>query len=238
VRRYGWNGGNVVWRMTHPHGFEFEITSANMAAIAVEGAIVNGVVQGKCFFVRSNQGVNVLVPEGTALAEKFKRDVEKREKIEVKKKSALKPTDLTPGDIIESLPNSPINGAVYLGMFDVELQNVADGGLQSEKHVIHREHLFATLSLGKLFGMVRAKKPTILGVSGKFEGVIDPNAVRFNTFDWSYYRTNKDIPASWYVLRSMGYSVDILQAHRNYYDRRTIHGLKTIVNYTRLEASK
>lgn len=242
VRRYGWNGGNVVWRMTHPHGFEFEITSANMAAIAVEGAIVNGVVQGKCFFVRSNQGINVLVPEGTALAEKFKRDVEKREKIEVKKKAALKLTDLTPGDIIESLPNSPVNGAVYLGVFDVELQNVADQDLKSEKYTIRGEHLFAFLSQGRLFSMVRVKKPTILGVSGKFEGDVDPNAVRFNAFDWSYHRTNKDIPASWYVLRSEDYSVDILTARReNYYYGRgtgTTRGLKTIVNYKRVEESK
>lgn len=33
VRRIYWGGGNVVWRIEDPRGFEFEISSANFANI-------------------------------------------------------------------------------------------------------------------------------------------------------------------------------------------------------------
>lgn len=64
IRRYGWSGGNVVWRMVDPRGFEFEISSANMASIIDCSTIKNGTIEGKCIFGR--QGAqNVLLPENS-----------------------------------------------------------------------------------------------------------------------------------------------------------------------------
>lgn len=66
VRRYGWNGGNVVWRMIDPRGFEFEIPSSNMAAIICQCKINAGLIEADCYYARVS-GVNLLVPVGTDL---------------------------------------------------------------------------------------------------------------------------------------------------------------------------
>lgn len=66
VRRYGWNGGNVLWRMIDPRGFEFEISSSNMAAIICQCKINAGLIEADCYYARVS-GVNLLVPVGTDL---------------------------------------------------------------------------------------------------------------------------------------------------------------------------
>lgn len=49
VRRAGYFGsGNVVWRVVHPDGFEFEISSENLESIIEETDIIGGVIQAKC----------------------------------------------------------------------------------------------------------------------------------------------------------------------------------------------
>lgn len=62
VRRHGWNGGNVVWRIVDPRGFELEVSSANFASIVSCSTIVNGVIQGRCVWGRDGAS-NVLLPE-------------------------------------------------------------------------------------------------------------------------------------------------------------------------------
>jgi hypothetical protein len=64
IRRYGWGKGNVVWRMVDPRGFEFEISSANMASIIDCTTIKNGLIEGKCIFGREG-AQNVLLPENS-----------------------------------------------------------------------------------------------------------------------------------------------------------------------------
>ena len=46
VRSHGWNGGNVLWRIADPRGFELEISSANLASILDCATVINGVIQG------------------------------------------------------------------------------------------------------------------------------------------------------------------------------------------------
>lgn len=64
IRRIGWNGGNVVWRIVDPRGFELEISSANFARIVDCTTITNGVIQGKCVWGRDG-AANVLLPESS-----------------------------------------------------------------------------------------------------------------------------------------------------------------------------
>lgn len=64
VRRIGWNGGNVVWRIVDPRGFELEISSANFARVIDCTTIVNGEITGKCIWGRDG-AANVLLPEAS-----------------------------------------------------------------------------------------------------------------------------------------------------------------------------
>lgn len=64
VRRYGWNGGNVVWRIEDPRGFELEITSSNFASIVDCTTLDKGVIAGKCVWGRDGS-TNILLPEAS-----------------------------------------------------------------------------------------------------------------------------------------------------------------------------
>jgi hypothetical protein len=63
IRRTYWGGGNVVWRVKDPRGFELEISSSNLAKILSFSNIKNGEILEKCFWGRVGPE-NVLVPEG------------------------------------------------------------------------------------------------------------------------------------------------------------------------------
>lgn len=64
VRRHGWNGGNVVWRIEDPRGFELEISSANFASIVDCCVLDKGVISGKCIWGREGSA-NILLPENS-----------------------------------------------------------------------------------------------------------------------------------------------------------------------------
>src|SRR5574343_534640 len=53
VRRTYWGGGNVVWRVLDPRGFELEISSANLARIMDCSCIKEGVIEEPCVWGRS-----------------------------------------------------------------------------------------------------------------------------------------------------------------------------------------
>lgn len=61
VRRVYWGGGNVVWRIVDPHGYELEISSANLAKILDCSSVVNGEIMGECVWGR-DKAQNVLLP--------------------------------------------------------------------------------------------------------------------------------------------------------------------------------
>jgi len=61
VRRVYWGGGNVVWRIEDPRGFELEISSSNFAKIIDCTTIVNGEIMMSCVWGR-DKSQNVLLP--------------------------------------------------------------------------------------------------------------------------------------------------------------------------------
>ena len=63
IKRTYWGGGNVVWRVKDPRGFELEISSSNLAKILSFSNIKNGEILEKCFWGRVG-AENVLIPEG------------------------------------------------------------------------------------------------------------------------------------------------------------------------------
>ena len=63
VKRTYWGGGNVVWRIFDPRGFELEISSANLAKILTFATLEAGKIKGKCVWGRLGAN-NILVPEG------------------------------------------------------------------------------------------------------------------------------------------------------------------------------
>lgn len=64
IRRTYWGGGNVVWRVVDPRGFEFEISSSNFARIIDCTDVKQGVIQGKCILGRLG-AENILLPENS-----------------------------------------------------------------------------------------------------------------------------------------------------------------------------
>lgn len=62
VRRVYWGGGNVVWRLEDPLGWEIEIQSSNlMALIQAVGIEKDGLVPGECVLARDGNH-NILLP--------------------------------------------------------------------------------------------------------------------------------------------------------------------------------
>jgi hypothetical protein len=81
VRRTYWGGGNVVWRIESPLGWEFEISSSNLARIITDcGIAAGGEIQGKCIFGRMGKD-NILIPEGSDLWKQSVKDAETLEKL-------------------------------------------------------------------------------------------------------------------------------------------------------------
>lgn len=77
VRRIYWGGGNVVWRLVDPMGFEFEISSANLARILDCCNVSEGVIEDPCIFARCGS-VNLLIPVSSELYEIARANTEKR----------------------------------------------------------------------------------------------------------------------------------------------------------------
>lgn len=96
-RTSSWNGGNVVWRIEDPRGFEWEIPSANLAQIIAQtGISAGGTINGRCIIGRLG-AINILIPEGTDLWDKMEADIETR----TNREKAKVITDLKPGDAIK-----------------------------------------------------------------------------------------------------------------------------------------
>lgn len=111
VRRWGWSGGgNVVWRITDPRGFDLEITSENFASILNCAVVDHGVISGKCVWGREGSR-NVLLPENS---EPFQSALKQTER--VSRKVSLRDVQL--GDTIEIVSSqleSDDQEHVYLG---------------------------------------------------------------------------------------------------------------------------
>lgn len=60
IKRIYWGGGNVVWRVLDPRGFELEISSANLMALLKTTTLNQGRIEGKCIWGRDG-ATNVLL---------------------------------------------------------------------------------------------------------------------------------------------------------------------------------
>lgn len=119
VKRMGWNGGNVVWRIEDPRGFEWEIPSSNLVQIIIQtGISAGGVINGRCMIGRLGS-TNILIPEGTDLWDQMEADVQTRKTLD----KAKIITDLKPGDAIK-LKNG--DKGFYLGKRKVLLETPND----------------------------------------------------------------------------------------------------------------
>lgn len=72
---------NVLWRVRHPEGFEFEITSDNMCDLLATNTVINGVFQEELFFTESKQLVNTKT-------ELFADMIKREEKVQNRKEAA------------------------------------------------------------------------------------------------------------------------------------------------------
>jgi hypothetical protein len=114
VRRYGsWGGGgNVVWRIADPRGFELEIGSENFACIIDCATLVNGVIQGECVWGREG-AKNVLLP---VVSEPYQEAV----KLTLKKNIKISLKDVKIGDTVEILSTKVLADDLvcqYLGKY-------------------------------------------------------------------------------------------------------------------------
>lgn len=104
IRRVYWGGGNVVWRIEDPRGFELEISSSNLARIIDCSIIENGIIRDACVWGRDG-AKNILLPISS---EPYKQAFENTKRIA--KKVNLK--DVNIGDTV-LLKNGMIG--VYAG---------------------------------------------------------------------------------------------------------------------------
>jgi len=119
VRRTYWGGGNVVWRVLDPRGFQLEISSANLARIIDCSVIKEGTILDECVWGRSG-AANVLLPISSDIYQNAKQNTIRKA---TDKKISLKDVQL--GDIVK-LSNSDVdvNGEYkYYGKFNVITTN-------------------------------------------------------------------------------------------------------------------
>lgn len=126
-RSSSWNGGNVVWRVEDPRGFEWEISSANLAQIITQtGISAGGSINGRCVIGRL-AGANILVPEGTDLWDQMNEDMAKR-KVKATQKNL---TGYQIGDIIKIKSGAEF---VYLGKERVMLKVYDDPNWNTNRY--------------------------------------------------------------------------------------------------------
>lgn len=127
VSRY--STSNVLWRIRHPEGFEFEITSANMCDLLATNTIINGEFQDEMFFTENRQLVNTKT-------QLFADMIEKQEKAEALKEAAKA---LEPGNAfrIDGHPN--IKDVRYRYMGKLHAINV---GYNAALHTSEKSSLF------------------------------------------------------------------------------------------------
>jgi len=127
-RTSSWNGGNVVWRMVDPRGFEFEISSGNLAKILDCATISKGVITSPCILGRLGPN-NILMPEGSEPYQKAVADT----KVLKSDKISLKEIQL--GDYVELKNNMKgIYLGAWLGLQKESKRTTQSGGVEHEGH--------------------------------------------------------------------------------------------------------
>jgi len=113
VRRSGYSGGgNVVWRITDPRGYDLEISSENFAKLVDGCTLINGVIQEKCCWGRDGPK-NILLPETST---PYLDAVKQTSRVN----STISPKDVQIGDIVNiicrDIREDEQDGVEYLGI--------------------------------------------------------------------------------------------------------------------------
>lgn len=110
IKRTYWGGGNVVFRIWDPRGYECEIQSQNLMMLISHCNIEKGLIVGKCIWGREG-GKNILLHE---TSEEYQNAVKAAETVKPAKN--IKERDLVVGNLYERS-----NGEIvrYLGMDEV-----------------------------------------------------------------------------------------------------------------------
>ena len=167
---------NVVWKMTHPYGYNFEITSENMCEIVNNSTIIKGVINRKLMFVRRGNE-NYLTWPGSEIHNGAKSIADLEKRVSVK--------DLTIGDEVQfknletgiyrgsfhvlSIPTTTICGRLWLIRHDPERKS-------------KRKHLFTMTKYASLkkveSDIVVAVSTPILKIMGNHGGDIKANLAK------------------------------------------------------------
>ena len=120
VRRTGYNGGNVVWRVSDPRGFDLEIASDNLAGILESvGVLAGGEIPGECIWAREGSR-NLLVPLESETYKSITSVVDQKPK-------KLTPKDLKLGWAYEHTKQGKLT---YIGRVRVKLAKGVQGGAE------------------------------------------------------------------------------------------------------------
>lgn len=114
IKRAYWGGGNVVWRVLDPRGFQLEIQSSNLSKILAYATIEAGEIKGECVWGRHG-GKNILIPQGCP---DFPNQIKNAEELtagsKLLKERRIQVKDLNFGDFV-TLHNS--TKGIYLGKY-------------------------------------------------------------------------------------------------------------------------
>lgn len=92
-RRSYWGDDKTIWQITDPRGFDFQISSSNMANIMQTCTVINGVIQENCVLGISNKNV-VLLPINS---EPY---LEAIGTTDIRNKPLIKMSELKKGDVV------------------------------------------------------------------------------------------------------------------------------------------
>lgn len=142
VKRIYWGGGNVVWRVEDPAGFELEIQSQNlMAIIQTAGINEGGIIPGNCLWGRDGKD-NILLHEKS---DEYKNAILAAETLKSPKKAAA--SDRIVGSTYLLQDGSQ---AVYLGKFFVVREAIVDESCFKTKARIGTHSVIGTSKKRKL----------------------------------------------------------------------------------------
>lgn len=114
IKRTYWGGGNVVWRVLDPRGFQLEIQSNNLSKILAYATIEAGEIKSECIWGRHG-GKNILIPQGCP---DFPNQIKNAEELtagsKLLKERRIPVKDLNFGDFV-TLHNS--TKGIYLGKY-------------------------------------------------------------------------------------------------------------------------
>ena len=160
VKRTYWGGGNVVWRIFDPRGFELEISSANLAKILTFATIEAGVIKSKCIWGRLG-AKNILIPEGCPDYQNVKIRAEELNDSKIMASRIIKPSDIAIGQSV-ILHND--ERGVYLGKWfiltDSKYSNYKAQGAKIAdtiipRHVVKVEKEYYAIAELKVIGVAK-----------------------------------------------------------------------------------